>query len=500
MENSYIDEPMLEAYVYETSQIIETLEQLMIQSEKIGNFSADAINEIFRFMHTIKGSSAMMMFNEISTLAHKIEDVFFVIRENQTIEYDFPTLVDCILESVDYYKIEMIKIRNGETPDGDTASLTEKVNDYLVKLKEDNGLEKSKKEAGTKAKTDQKYYISPNKKENQAKYYKAKIHFKSDCEMENIRAYTIIHNIVDLVEEVLYKPNDIIDNEQSVDEIRANGFHMAIRSTANEEDIRQYLEKTIFLESLEFEEVGQEWYKEFEVIYQDQEQSDDIKIPETSKKYVESQNIKKEKEESKQEITATSAQSIISVNVDKLDKLMDMVGELVIAEAMVSQNPEVVRLEIESFEKASRQLHKISSELQDMVMAIRMVALSTTFMKMHRIVRDMTRKLGKDVVLDVYGEETEVDKNIIEKIADPLMHIIRNAIDHGIEDAEERRLAGKDPQGSLTLEAKNSGSDVLIIVKDDGKGLDKQKIHEKAYNLGLIYQAIDDMNDKDTRT
>ena len=174
-----------------------------------------------------------------------------------------------------------------------------------------------------------------------------------------------------------------------------------------------------------------------------------------------------------------------------------MVGELVIAEAMVTQNPEVVSLEIESFDKASRQLHKISSDLQDMVMAIRMVALSTTFMKMHRIVRDMTRKLSKDVSLDVYGEETEVDKNIIEKIADPLMHIIRNAIDHGIEEDDERIAAGKNRQGTITLEAKNSGSDVLIIVKDDGKGLDRHKIYEKAYNQGLVYQSIEDMKDKD---
>ncbi|PKM57790.1 MAG: chemotaxis protein CheA [Firmicutes bacterium HGW-Firmicutes-3] len=497
MNNSYIDEPMLEAYVYETSQIIETLEQLMIQSEKIGTFSVDAINEIFRFMHTIKGSSAMMMFNEISTLAHKIEDIFYVIRENQGVRYDFSTLVDCILESVDYYKIELIKIRNGETPDGDTASLTDKVNDYLEILKEDNGLKKTKKETETKTEKDQKYYIRPSKKEDSAKYYKAKITFKKDCEMENIRAYTVIHNIVELVEEVIYKPSDIIDNDQSIDEIRANGFLLAIRSTSSEEEIRKYLEKTVFLESLDFEEAEPDWFKEFEVIYQDQEIHEDIKIPETSKKYIENQKVKKEKEDSKQEVTTTTTQSIISVNVDKLDMLMDMVGELVIAEAMVSQNPEVVRLEIESFDKASRQLHKISSELQDMVMAIRMVALSTTFMKMHRIVRDMTRKLSKDVVLEVYGEETEVDKNIIEKIADPLMHIIRNAIDHGIEDEKERIAKGKSKQGSIILEAKNSGSDVLIIIKDDGKGLDKQKIYEKAYNLGLIYQSIEDMNDKD---
>lgn len=497
MENSYIDEPILEAYVYETTQMVETLEQVMIQCEKIGAFSVEEINEIFRFMHTIKGSSAMMMYNEMSGLAHKIEDVFYVIRENPDIKYDFHKLVDYILESIDYYKIELIKIRNRETPDGETSSLISKVENYLEKLKKENGLEKTKKETQGKPVKEQKYYISSSKNESKDKYYKAKIMFKKDCEMENIRAYTVIHNIMELVNEVHYKPTDIIENDESINEIRENGFLIAIKSLEDEVVIKTHLENTIFLEDLELEEKDKDWYIAFEEDVQQQDEQEEIKIPEISIKYVESQKDKVEKKEAKHDVVANATQSIISVNVDKLDKLMDMVGELVIAEAMVTQNPEVVSLEIESFDKASRQLHKISSDLQDMVMAIRMVALSTTFMKMHRIVRDMTRKLSKDVSLDVYGEETEVDKNIIEKIADPLMHIIRNAIDHGIEEEEERIAAGKNRQGTITLEAKNSGSDVLIIVKDDGKGLDRQKIYEKAYNQGLVYQSIEDMKDKD---
>ena len=497
MDNSYIDEPILEAYVYETTQMVETLEQVMIQCEKIGAFSVEEINEIFRFMHTIKGSSAMMMYNEMSGLAHKIEDVFYVIRENPDIKYDFHKLVDYILESIDYYKIELIKIRNRETPDGETSSLISKVENYLEKLKKENGLEKTKKETQGKPVKEQKYYISSSKNESKDKYYKAKIMFKKDCEMENIRAYTVIHNIMELVNEVHYKPTDIIENDESINEIRENGFLIAIKSLEDEVVIKTHLENTIFLEDLELEEKDKDWYIAFEEDVQQQDEQEEIKIPEISIKYVESQKDKVEKKEAKHDVVANATQSIISVNVDKLDKLMDMVGELVIAEAMVTQNPEVVSLEIESFDKASRQLHKISSDLQDMVMAIRMVALSTTFMKMHRIVRDMTRKLSKDVSLDVYGEETEVDKNIIEKIADPLMHIIRNAIDHGIEEEDERIAAGKNRQGTITLEAKNSGSDVLIIVKDDGKGLDKHKIYEKAYNQGLVYQSIEDMKDKD---
>lgn len=497
MANSYIDEPMLEAYVYETSQIVETLEQVMIQCDKVGAFSAEEINEIFRFMHTIKGSSAMMMYNQISGLAHKVEDIFYVIRENTDIKYDFHKLVDFILESIDYYKIELIKIRNGEQPDGETDKLISELDTYLDEIKEVSGLKTTKKVTQENTVKEQKYYISSIQKESKEKYYQAIIKFKKDCEMENIRAYTVIHNIMDLVNEVHYHPMDIIDNDESINEIREHGFIMAIKSAKEEEVIKTHLENTIFLESLEFEVKNECWYLSFEEAVKQKEVKEEIKIPETSVKYMESQKDNCERKDVKHDMMSCTTQSIISVNVDKLDKLMDMVGELVVAEAMVTQNPDVISLEIESFDKASRQLHKISSDLQDMVMAIRMVALSTTFMKMHRIVRDMTRKLSKDVCLEVYGEETEVDKNIIEKIADPLMHIIRNAVDHGIEDEEERVAAGKDRQGIITLEAKNSGSDVLIIVKDDGKGLDKYKIYEKAYTQGLVYQSIEDMKDKD---
>jgi len=132
-----------------------------------------------------------------------------------------------------------------------------------------------------------------------------------------------------------------------------------------------------------------------------------------------------------------------------------------------------------------------------MVMAVRMVPLSSTFLKMHRIVRDMCKKLNKDVELIVIGEETEVDKTIIERISDPLMHIIRNSIDHGIEDKCDRIAKGKDETGRVTLEAKNSGSDVLIIIKDDGKGLDKEKILKKARENDLIRKNESDMSDKE---
>ncbi|MDF2675679.1 MAG: cheA2 [Clostridiales bacterium] len=132
-----------------------------------------------------------------------------------------------------------------------------------------------------------------------------------------------------------------------------------------------------------------------------------------------------------------------------------------------------------------------------MVMSIRMVPLSSTFHKMHRIVRDMNKKLNKEVQLEIIGEETEVDKSIIEHISDPLMHLVRNSIDHGIESVEDRRSNGKNELGRVTLEAKNAGNDVVILIKDDGKGLSKDKILEKAKQNGLLHKSENDMSDKE---
>lgn len=193
-------------------------------------------------------------------------------------------------------------------------------------------------------------------------------------------------------------------------------------------------------------------------------------------------------------------QSFISVNIEKMDSLMDLIGELVIAEAVVLQNQDlkVPGLDLTNFQKAAAQLSKITSELQDVIMAMRMMPLTNTFQKMNRIVFDVSRKLGKDIELEVIGETTEVDKNIIEHISDPLMHLIRNSLDHGIEDKEARIAAGKNPKGKITLEAKNEGGKVYIIVKDDGKGMNREAILKKAKANGLLgNRNPDEFSDKE---
>ena len=183
-------------------------------------------------------------------------------------------------------------------------------------------------------------------------------------------------------------------------------------------------------------------------------------------------------------------QNLISVNLMKLDSLMDIVGEIVITESMVTSSPELKLLPRDSFDnfmKSGRQLRKLTDDLQDIAMSLRMVPISGVFQKMNRIVRDMNQKLGKDVRLKIIGEDTEVDKTIVDSIQDPIMHIVRNSMDHGIEETKEERIAaGKDPQGEIILSASHTSSEVVISVSDDGYGMDPHKLLAKAKEKGLL--------------
>ncbi len=176
----------------------------------------------------------------------------------------------------------------------------------------------------------------------------------------------------------------------------------------------------------------------------------------------------------------------VRIDTQKLDNLVDMVGELVIAQSMVLQNAEVQRIKEQKLQKDTVQLRRITAELQRISMSMRMVPIRGTFQKMIRLVRDLCRKSGKDVTLQMIGEETEIDRNMVEEIYEPLVHMIRNAVDHGVEMPEERKQIGKEPQGVIVLTAEQKGGNIVIEIEDDGKGLDARKIRAKAIERGVI--------------
>ena len=190
-------------------------------------------------------------------------------------------------------------------------------------------------------------------------------------------------------------------------------------------------------------------------------------------------------------------QSLISVKQDKLDQLMDVVSELVISESMVASNPDLKGLQLDNFNKAMRELRKLTDELQDISMSMRMVTLQSLFQKMNRIIRDMSKKLGKQVELVTIGEDTEIDKTINDLIQDPFMHMVRNAVDHAIEMPEERIAKGKDPVGKVTLSAQNVGGEIVIGIQDDGKGLDPETILAKARAKNLLTKPDSEYSPKD---
>ena len=321
--------------------------------------------------------------------------------------------------------------------------------------------------------------------------------------MSNLRAYTAVYSLKEIAEDILYKPEDIVTNEASADVILADGFQMMLQTQSSKEKIEKLIDGS-GVEKIDITEcTPDEYIKGFEapVIVNNGKVIDLDSDVETIEARVQKEQEAKKSEEPKpgdyviktkepgkpKQLAKTrkekpAAQTFISVNVAKMDMLMDLIGEIVIAESVVLQNPDlkVPGLSLNNFNKAAAQLTKFTSELQDVIMSMRMMPLTNTFQKMNRIVFDASRKVGKNIELKMIGETTEVDKNIIEHISDPLMHMIRNSVDHGIEEKEERAAAGKPEKGVITLEAKNEGGKVFLSVSDDGKGMDPDKLFAKA--------------------
>jgi two-component system chemotaxis sensor kinase CheA len=489
-------EPMVDLFIFECNQLIAQLEQLVLESEKTGNLD-DSVNEIFRIMHTIKGSAAMMLLNNIAELAHKVEDLFALLRAGKQVGHDASEIIDLVLEAADFFKTELGKMEQGQPNDGDPTALIQTIQTSLANLEPGPARRTSPPDGPTKTLTpdeEQKFYIGSLQANPQnGTGYQALIRFTEDCEMIDVRAVSLTRTLREIATEIKHYPEDVIDNEQSIDQIKNNGFKVFFQSQAQMAELQDFFAKTPFMAELTLEplttvESGSVAAKPPAEISLDD-------APAAARM----SNSGSQPEQQQRETGGFSAikQSLISVNLQKLDVLMDLVGEMVIAEAMVTRHPELVGLPLENFRKSAQHLQKITHELQDVVMSIRMVPLTGTFQKMNRIVRDMSRNLGRQVELVVSGAETEVDKNIIEHISDPLMHLIRNAIDHGIESGEERLALGKPEIGRVFLEAKNAGGEVLIIIKDDGRGLNREKILEKAKRQGLLKKPEQELSERE---
>lgn len=224
------------------------------------------------------------------------------------------------------------------------------------------------------------------------------------------------------------------------------------------------------------------------------------KVEVKEEKQIVKPEIKKEPPKTEQTTTKNvqpTQKQDIRVETVKIDKLFDLVGELITIETMVTNNPDLVGMQLPNFVKAANQLNKITRELQEVTMSVRMMPLEGLFNKMKRLIRDVSLKLGKKVDFTISGQETEMDKNVIDEISDPLVHILRNSMDHGVEDPEERLANGKSDTGKVHLSARYEGNEILISVKDDGAGIDKERVLRKAEEKGLLQVPAEKMTDKE---
>ncbi len=481
-------ESMLDIYLFEANSLLEQLDEILLNCEKQGTFTTESVNEIFRIMHTVKGSSAMMQYNSLMTVSHKIEDLFYFIRENGLDDGNHDDLFDLMFQCSDFLKGEIEKVEKNESLTEDT---TELVNDILSLLAKISGKDDAPKAKKSKPEKEQKIVEDAPKEieevvvaqastSAETSSYGIKVFFDSDCQMENLRAFMLAKSIMDHGVELKYYPEDIQTNSETIETIVRDGFVMHF---ATEKDMRtavRAVEQFIYVKDYSF--IGEPEKKEEEKSTSTQNQVEQ-KSSDTNTVVTQTQAVAK--------------QSLINVNLTKLDKLMNLVGEIVISESMITAIPRFGKVDMDNFSKATRHLAKLTDELQEIVMSIRMVPVYGVFQKMNRIVRDMSKKLNKEVNFQLIGEETEVDKTIVDNIGDPLMHLIRNAMDHGVETTEERIAAGKSPVGTVTLSAQNTGGEILICIEDDGKGMDPEKLFKKAKENGLVTKADNEYTKKE---
>ncbi|MCL6919892.1 chemotaxis protein CheA [Clostridioides difficile] len=500
---------MLDMFIFETSLLLEQLDEIMIQIEKEKVFTHNNINETFRIMHTIKGSASMMGLDNISALAHSVEDLFYAIREGKIEVLDNDLLFDLVFQSLDFIRRDIDELQSRGCISSDYSNFIEGIEEYVSTLELSSSM-KSKDNANLESK-DEKEVIDSNfeyKEDSDV----VKIIFEQGCMMENVRAFMLVFELRDYCEFIDFYPNDVETNAESTEYIKSYGFYIQFVAKEDKaivyktiEDnlyVKEYInisKKEIEMKSTSNNDAVENKLKDNNKVsksYQNNYTEDEIQEDVLNEKT----DMEKDSLSEDNEHLPISKQSIMSVNLEKLDLLQNIVGEIVIMESMVVNSVNSTGVDIDNFNKATRQLHKLTDELQDIVMSMRMIQIAGVFQKMHRIVRDMNKKLDKSVELITIGAETEVDKSVIDNLAEPFMHLIRNAMDHAIEPIEERIAKGKEEVGKIVLSAENLGGEAVISISDDGRGIMRDKILAKAKEQGLLKHQSNEYTDDEVNS
>ena len=460
----------LGVFVEEAKENIQALNNAVMELESNPN-SKDAVDEIFRLMHTLKGSSATMGFNKLSKMCHALENLLDSVRSEKAKVTE--NLIDLVFMGIDRLNDVISDIENG----GDDSNLNVEEITKLISSKSSKGEKRSdsgetekkavKNREEAQALSESVSNVAQKALEEGLNVYSLRVELVKDSVMKSARMYIVFHRIEENGGQIIY-------SDPPVEEIEKENFETTVR-----------LVVIISMKMKELHDLVANVSEIQKVIIKPFETGKNVKeeMSETPKSEVVEKKETGQTESDKRRLKL--AQSV-RVDVEKLDVLMNLMAELVISRSRIEET--LKKYKIKEVDESLSQLARITLDLQSTVMKIRMIPVSFVFDRFPRMVRDLSRKLGKKVNFVIEGSDTELDRTVADEIGEPLIHMIRNSIDHGIESEKERIGAGKPPVGKITLSARQEGYSVVIEVSDDGRGFNKEKIIQRALKMGLIQE------------
>lgn len=451
---------LLNVFLEEAEEQLQRLDDGILHLEKDPD-NLEILKEIFRAAHTLKGSSATMGFTEIANLTHAMENLLDNLRNGVT--RATPDIIDLLLAGTDALRTLVGHVNQSEQAELDTSELVQ-----ALKAACQSGISEDKNSSPDHTSTSIAIPASSD-----ALTLKLKI--SEDCLMPPVRAFMIYNAISCLGQVVSADPP-----QENLDDIHAGQIISIIfepnQGTEPVVSALQGLSEVEFLEYTEPKQAGPQGQSDSseKIILQQAEQKPEATSSEQSSKAIQT----------------------VRVSVDRLDTLMNLVAELVIDKTRVSQIESEMLLRnenddlVQNLGETAMHIGRVVSELQEHIMKVRLLPVEQVFNRFPRMVRDLSRRAGKDIELVLVGQETELDRSILEDLVDPLTHLLRNAVDHGIESPEERIDAGKPTKARVTLAAKQEENRIIIEVEDDGKGISLDKVKAAALKKGVISEDM----------
>jgi two-component system, chemotaxis family, sensor kinase CheA len=480
----------LEVFIEESREHIQSCNENLLKLENDPD-NLELINEVFRSAHTLKGMSATMGFEDMANLTHQMENVLDGVRNGK---YKFSSeLLDIIFMAIDHLESMVNSIAAG-------GEGKEDVSDAINKLKMiESGKIVNQSDTTQTAEIDQanisktnlnydQFEITVLEQANEQGYkvYEVSIFIRPDCLLKAARVYMVF--------DVLEKIGDIIKSVPNVEQLEEEQFDNEFVVTIVTHDSIEDIEKKVMKVS-EIEKVTVVPLKISDLKKVNNEDSSD------EQKNV-SQNVEgqKKKEASSAKKTTdkkiTLSNKTIRVNIERLDALMNLFEELVIDRGRLDQIAK--ELNHQQLSETVEKMSRVTNDLQSVVLTMRMVPVEAVFNRFPKMVRSLSRELGKKIHLQIIGQETELDRTVIDEIGDPLVHLLRNSVDHGIEMPEERLRKGKPEEGTIQLKAYHSGNHVFIEITDDGAGINREKVARKAVEKGIITEEqMNQLTDKE---